>query len=104
MSKALVALCITLSIAATYTPHCTEVKRSMKVLREFQLVHPCPSTGLTHGKCPGYVKDHVVPLCLTGKEGDVVSNLQWQTVKDAKVKDRWEREQCRIIGCQHRGD
>src|SRR5271169_2953472 len=33
-----------------------------KVAREFQREHPCPSTGLASGRCPGYVKDHVVPL------------------------------------------
>src|SRR6266404_5706098 len=38
--------------------------RSQSVKHEFQRQHPCPSTGRTTGACPGYVKDHVVPLCL----------------------------------------
>lgn len=49
---------------------------------------PCPSTGKTAGACPGYVVDHVVPL----ERGavDDPSNMQWQTLEDAKAKDRVE--------------
>ena len=36
--------------------------RSREVTREFQREHPCPSTGLTRGACPGYRKDHIKPL------------------------------------------
>ena len=42
--------------------------------------------------CPGYVKDHVVPLACRGP--DTVANLQWQTVPDARAKDKWERKRC----------
>src|ERR1051326_4391526 len=59
----------------------------------FMQQHPCPSTGKKRGACPGYVVDHIKPLCAGGK--DHPSNMQWQTVADAKVKDRAEREQCR---------
>ena len=52
--------------------------------------HPCPSTGSTTGRCPGYIKDHVRPLACGGP--DAVSNLQWQTIRDARAKDRWERQ------------
>lgn len=62
--------------------------RSRAVTRDFQLAHPCPSTGLPYGRCPGYIKDHIQPLCLGGP--DAVSNMQWQTVEEAKAKDRWE--------------
>jgi hypothetical protein len=48
-------------------------------------------TGYPRGR-PGYVVDHVVPLCAGG--ADAPSNMQWQTVEDAKVKDRQERAQC----------
>jgi len=54
--------------------------------------HPCPSTGKTSGACPGYRKDHVKPLACGGP--DAVSNLQWQTIRDAKAKDRWELRAC----------
>ena len=37
---------------------------------------------------PGWVIDHIIPL----KEGgcDCPENMQWQTIADAKAKDRWE--------------
>ena len=43
----------------------------------FQGEHPCPSTGLRTGACPGYRKDHIKPLACGGP--DAVSNMQWQT-------------------------
>jgi hypothetical protein len=66
--------------------------RSRAVAREFQEIHPCPSTGLTSGACPGYVRDHIVPLACGGP--DAVDNMQWQTIHAAKAKDRWERRAC----------
>jgi hypothetical protein len=60
--------------------------RSAAVRREFQRSHPCPSTGLTHGACPGYIRDHIVALDCGGSDSS--KNLQWQTVADAKKKDR----------------
>jgi hypothetical protein len=68
-------------------------ERSHAVKQEFQRLHPCPSTGRTTGACPGYVKDHIVPLACGGP--DAVANMQWQTVADAKAKDRWELKGCR---------
>jgi hypothetical protein len=48
--------------------------RSRAVTREFQLEHACPSTALTTGPCPGYWRDHIVPL---GRGGaDAVENMQ----------------------------
>jgi len=67
--------------------------RAASLEREFQRQHPCPSTGSPTGKCPGYIKDHVLPLACGGP--DAVSNLQWQTAAAAKAKDRWERHGCR---------
>ena len=55
--------------------------------------HPCPANGKTRGACPGYVVDHVKPLCAGG--ADHPSNMQWQTREEAKKKDRREREMCR---------
>lgn len=62
--------------------------RDRNVPLEFQRAHPCPSTGRTAGTCPGYVRDHIVPLCKGGP--DTVANLQWQSRQAAKAKDRWE--------------
>ena len=50
--------------------------------------HPCPSTGKTHGACPGYVVDHIQALKYGG--ADRPENMQWQTVSEAKAKDKWE--------------
>ena len=61
--------------------------------RAFQREHPCPATSKKSGKCPGYVVDHVVPLCAGGQ--DHASNMQWQTIAEAKIKDRQEVGQCR---------
>jgi hypothetical protein len=38
------------------------------------------------------VPDHIVPLACDGP--DAISNMQWQTIADAKAKDRWERRTC----------
>jgi hypothetical protein len=67
--------------------------RSKAQVNHFRASHPCPATGRARGPCPGYVVDHVKPLCAGG--ADHPSNMQWQTVKDAKIKDRAERAQCR---------
>jgi hypothetical protein len=48
-------------------------------------------TGYPHGR-PGYVVDHIVPLACGGR--DVPSNMQWQTVAEARAKDRYERRGC----------
>src|SRR6516225_2415325 len=53
---------------------------------------PCPSTGLTSGPCPGYVEDHIVPLACGGP--DAPSNMQWQTIREARAKDKWEAKGC----------
>jgi hypothetical protein len=42
-------------------------------------------TGERSGACPGYIVDHVVTLTRGG--ADAPSNLQWQTVEEAKAKD-----------------
>jgi hypothetical protein len=39
--------------------------RSRAVAREFQREHPCRSTRLTTGPCPGYWRDHIVPRRFT---------------------------------------
>jgi hypothetical protein len=66
----------------------SKYKRSKKARAEFQRVNPCPATGKTTGRCPGYVVDHIRPLKRGGP--DVPANMQWQTEEAAKLKDRIE--------------
>lgn len=47
------------------------------------------STGFPRGR-PGYVADHIIPLAKGG--GDDPNNMRWQTIAEAKAKDKWERK------------
>lgn len=68
--------------------------RSYKAKRDFKLEQPCPSTGRSKGACPGWIIDHIEALACGG--ADAPENMQWQTVEDAKAKDRWERKGCNV--------
>jgi hypothetical protein len=69
------------------------IRRSSAAKHSFERSIPCPSTGRTSGRCPGYVVDHVKPLECGG--ADSPGNMQWQTVAAGKAKDRTERN-CRL--------
>jgi 5-methylcytosine-specific restriction endonuclease McrA len=78
---------------STYCSSCERtpsgrIRRSSRARHTFQQVHPCPSTGLTAGHCPGYVVDHIVPLKRGG--ADSPENMQWQSTAEAKAQDRIE--------------
>ena len=68
------------------------IVRSSTAKAHFEDSHPCPSTRITAGSCPGYVVDHIKPLACGGR--DEPANMQWQSAAEAKAKDRVER-----IGC-----
>ena len=67
--------------------------RSFKAEVLFRLQNPCPATGDTHGECRGYVIDRIVPVVCGGAEEP--TNMQWQTLAQAREKDRWEKIGCR---------
>lgn len=69
--------------------------RSASVRGDFQRMNPCPSNGERRGPCPGYVADHVIPLCAGGP--DHPSNMQWQTIAAGKSKDKQEHAMCRAM-------
>jgi hypothetical protein len=58
------------------------IKRSEEAKEEFM-----KQSGYTHGRL-GYVVDHIIPLKRGG--ADSPSNMQWQTIEEAKQKDKWE--------------
>jgi hypothetical protein len=64
------------------------IERSPAARRAFRRASPCPSTGLTTGSCPGYVVDHIKALKHGGL--DELGNMQWQTIEEARAKDRIE--------------
>ncbi len=80
------ALCLLVTCA-------TAADRSKAARADFMRANPCPATGKARGPCPGFVVDHLQPLCAGGP--DHPANMQWQTVADAKAKDREEVKQCR---------
>ncbi len=86
---AAIAALVALALA---TPSIAESARNAKQRRLFMQMHPCPENGAIRGRCRGYVITHITPLCAGG--ADRWSNMEWQTVADAKVKEREERKLC----------
>jgi hypothetical protein len=87
---------ISVTLAATLMPFfaaAAEPQRSLKAEVLFRLAHPCPATGQSQGECAGYVIDRIIPLICGGTEEP--ANMQWQTIAEAKEKDKWERIGCR---------
>lgn len=85
-----------LTLAATLIPlsaAAADLQRSRNAEAEFRAENPCPATGLTQGVCKGYVIDRIIPPVCGGAEDP--ANMQWQTIADAKAKDKWERIGCR---------
>ena len=91
MKAALFAI-ILIAGTAHYDWTVARTPRSAAELLAFKRANPCPSTGERRGSCPGWVIDHVEPIACGG--ADAVANMQWQTVADAKAKDKWERRRC----------
>lgn len=88
-------LAIILALTAVFSLAHSEAKqsRSYAAKAEFKRLNPCPANGKKRGPCQGWIVDHKHPLCAGGI--DHHSNMQWQTVDDAKAKDKDERRMCR---------
>lgn len=94
-TRATLSAALLLIVAAQFTGCATtRTERSPQARAEFARMTLCPATGKPRGACHGYVVDHVKPLCAGG--ADHHTNMQWQTVAAAKVKDREERRLCAI--------
>jgi hypothetical protein len=87
------AVAIVAALVATAPQAATTRSRATRAA--FQASHPCPANGHRRGACPGFVVDHVTPLCAGG--ADAPSNMQWQTIDAARAKDRAERAQCATL-------
>lgn len=72
-----------------------ETHRSEAAKAAFARSNPCPTTELPKASCPGYVIDHIIPLCAGGK--DSPSNMQWQTIAQGHRKDKREWQLCRKL-------
>lgn len=58
------------------------IKRSSSATNKFK-----QQTGYPNGR-PGYIIDHIIPLKRGG--ADSPENMQWQTIEEAKAKDKIE--------------
>jgi len=79
-------------LSLALSAHGAQSQRSKKAIAEFKRENPCPANGKKRSKCPGYMIDHIEPLCAGG--ADSASNMQWQTIEAAKEKDRDEKRHC----------
>lgn len=86
---------ICLAALALFASDAAPAPRSHSAKAAFQRLYHCPATDKPRGPCPGYIIDHVVPLCAGGADDPL--NMQWQTVADAKAKDRIEMAECRAL-------
>lgn len=69
-----------------------KIARSTTARHAFVKANACPATEQNRLPCPGYVIDHIKALACGGD--DAPHNMQWQTIADAKAKDKWERKEC----------
>lgn len=90
-----IILVTTMAMAEPVRDEDGRIARSRSAVLAFRKDHPCPATSSTTGRCPGYVVDHVVPLCADGP--DTPANMQWQAKLEALEKDRVERSLCKWI-------
>jgi len=68
-------------------------RRSHSARSAFVRQNPCPATGKTSGRCPGYVVVHKIPLKCGG--ADDPSNMEWESKAAAHAKSRADRR-CKV--------
>ena len=96
MNHLILSLTAALSLAASFTLLAqAKQPRSASAIAAFKRHTPCPATLARSGSCPGYIIDHIIPLCAGGP--DTSANMQWQTRADSLAKDIDERRQCRAL-------
>ena len=88
----LLSLVIAGAVTLPAAPISAKEHRSREVTREFQREHPLPLDRANKGRLSRLPERPIVLLACRGP--DAVSNPQWQTIADAKAKDRWERKPC----------
>lgn len=87
-----VARLLIVGLALAVVSTASAIERSRSVVAEFRKANPCPSTGRTRGRCPGYQVDHREALVCGGR--DSVDNLQWLSIEEHKAKTRVEVKLC----------
>jgi len=92
LTTARTALTLT-AILIPFSAAAADLQRGSKAEAEFRSANPCPAAGLTRGACKGYVIDRIIPPVCGGAEDP--ANMQWQTIAEAKAKNKWERIGCR---------
>ncbi len=90
--KELVALIVISFVMASHVSGQIEPRgaRNAKEVAIFKKTHACPATGEFSGPCSGFVVDHIIPLATYGP--DRADNMQWQSIEEAKHKDKLEFE------------
>lgn len=75
------------------------IVRDHAAVREFKRTHVCPGTGNVEEFCFGYVVDHKTPLACACNAAELADldrpeNMQYQSIQEAREKDKTERRQC----------
>ena len=108
IGRALASVAILLALhgsahAACEDGRCRNYPRDPAVTHAFTLAVPCPATGEIGRSCPGFIREHFLPLCAGG--ADAVSNLWWEDAARAAEKDRRELQLChRLRVIERHGD
>jgi hypothetical protein len=90
-----VVFLILAGVLALAPPVAAKAHRSGWARMAFREGHPCPSTGATRGSCPGWIVDHIEPICFGG--ADAPFNMQWEPLPESLDKDQLERAVCHAM-------